>query len=334
MVGKELMELNYDAEEPEKAILSTYVPMTKPMAEQSDDDVSTSTGVASNQGESSGADAEEKEGIADLKATRPDMDGMFGDDDGAAARSPADAAAKGESTEDVEKAAASLDKVALVEKDAEEKKAGDDEDGTAKTDGSTAEAPAIESKASEDTQDSKPKMRFKEKLSDAQIEEAKATGRAQLGLAFEMLTMMKKRALKADPDAYQCLIDACGRVGDTKRATELLAKMHEDGIVADGTVYACLVSAFSAEGAWKKGNKVDEDLPGMFVFLKAVVLFDFDFFLIRGFFILCLLFKSGPTELQLKWTGTSCRRDHYWTVSRDSLTTTTMTTTRLKKQAM
>ena len=92
------MELNYDAEEPEKAILSTYVPMTKPMAEQSDDDVSTSTGVASNQGESSGVDAEEKEGIADLKATRPDMDGMFGDDDGAAAGSPADAAAKSENT--------------------------------------------------------------------------------------------------------------------------------------------------------------------------------------------------------------------------------------------
>jgi pentatricopeptide repeat protein len=84
-------------------------------------------------------------------------------------------------------------------------------------------------------------------------------GRAQLGMAFEMLTMMKKRALQADPDAYQCLIDACGRVGDTKRATELLAKMHEDGIVADGTVYACLVSAFSAENAWK--DKSEEELP-------------------------------------------------------------------------
>jgi pentatricopeptide repeat protein len=70
-----------------------------------------------------------------------------------------------------------------------------------------------------------------------------------------MLTMMKKRALQADPEAYQCLIDACGRVGDTKRATELLAKMHEDGIVADGTVYACLVSAFSAESAWQDKNQ-------------------------------------------------------------------------------
>jgi len=97
-------------------------------------------------------------------------------------------------------------------------------------------------------------------LNALEIEEAKATGRAQLGLAFEMLTMMKKRALKADPEAYQSLIDACGRVGDTKRASDLLARMHEDGIVADGTVYACLVSAFSADTAWRNGTK-DEDLP-------------------------------------------------------------------------
>lgn len=107
-----------------------------------------------------------------------------------------------------------------------------------------------------------PKKRFQDSLNALEIEEAKATGRAQLALAFEMLTMMKKRALKADPEAYQSLIDACGRVGDTKRASDLLARMHEDGIVADGTVYACLVAAFSADTAWRNGTK-DEDLPGM-----------------------------------------------------------------------
>jgi pentatricopeptide repeat protein len=108
----------------------------------------------------------------------------------------------------------------------------------------------------------KPRSRFQDSLSALQIEEAKATGRAQLALAFEMLTMMKKRGLKADPEAYQCLIDACGRVGDTKRATDLLGKMHEDGIVADGVVYSCLVSAFSAESAWKKSSgEAEEDLP-------------------------------------------------------------------------
>ena len=115
------------------------------------------------------------------------------------------------------------------------------------------------------TDSDKPKSRFRDSLNASEIEEAKATGRAQLGLAFEMLTMMKKRALKADPEAYQSLIDACGRVGDTKRASDLLARMHEDGIVADGTVYACLVAAFSADTAWRNGEK-DEDLPGMFCY--------------------------------------------------------------------
>ena len=121
-------------------------------------------------------------------------------------------------------------------------------------------------KTPEKPKEAEPRRRFRDSLNALQIEEAKATGRAQLGLAFEMLTMMKKRALKADPEAYQCLIDACGRVGDTKRATELLAKMHEDGIVADGTVYACLVSAFSADTAWRNGTK-EEDLPGKFFFV-------------------------------------------------------------------
>lgn len=215
MVGKELMELDHTTQ-PEKTILSTYVP-TRTVGEETDDDISTSTGVASNA--DAAADSEEKDSSAE-KAS---------DQTGAA-----------------------------DEKEDEEKKSGDDED-----DGEEKEeaVPSLETKQSEASVDSKPKMRFKECLTTSQIEEAKATGRAQLGLAFEMLTMMKKRALKADPDAYQCLIDACGRVGDTKRATELLAKMHEDGIVADGTVYACLVSAFSAESAWKKGSKEDEDLP-------------------------------------------------------------------------
>jgi pentatricopeptide repeat protein len=77
-----------------------------------------------------------------------------------------------------------------------------------------------------------------------------------------MLKMMRHRNLKGDPAAYQCLIDACGRCGDTQRATQLLGRMHEDGIVADGVVYSCLVSAFSTETAWRKvSGHVTEDLP-------------------------------------------------------------------------
>lgn len=58
------------------------------------------------------------------------------------------------------------------------------------------------------------------------------------------------------------LIDACGRCGDTDRATQLLARMHEDGIVADGVVYSSLVSAFSADNAWKQASgEAREELP-------------------------------------------------------------------------
>jgi pentatricopeptide repeat protein len=134
-------------------------------------------------------------------------------------------------------------------------------DGTETTDSEKMNGKG-ESDSSSNQSAAAPKSRFQDSLNALEIEEAKATGRAQLGLAFEMLTMMKKRALKADPEAYQSLIDACGRVGDTKRASDLLARMHEDGIVADGTVYACLVAAFSADTAWRNGTK-DEDLPGM-----------------------------------------------------------------------
>jgi pentatricopeptide repeat protein len=92
--------------------------------------------------------------------------------------------------------------------------------------------------------------------------EAKETAKAELGIAFEMLKMMKERGLRADPEAYQCLIDACGRCGDTDRATQLLSRMHEDGIVADGVVYSSLVAAFSADNAWKQASgEVREELP-------------------------------------------------------------------------
>ncbi|KAL9179233.1 hypothetical protein ACHAXT_008523 [Thalassiosira profunda] len=104
--------------------------------------------------------------------------------------------------------------------------------------------------------------RFNDKLSTLKIMEAKETAKAELVVAFEMLKMMKERGLKCDPEAYQCLIDACGRCGDTDRATQLLARMHEDGIVADGVVYSSLVSAFSADNAWKQASgEAREELP-------------------------------------------------------------------------
>jgi pentatricopeptide repeat protein len=228
MVGKELMEIDYDQDSDGKTILSTYVPTNSAY-----DTASETAATESNDGDSfkDCIDEEEQEEIADMKTDRPTMGGMLDEDgDGPPAQ--------------------------VIGNEAKPQRASN---GT-----SAPKEISVPRSKSSDSQSavssSEPKSRFRDSLSKLQIEEAKATGRAQLGLAFEMLTMMKKRALKADPEAYQCLIDACGRVGDTKRATELLAKMHEDGIVADGTVYACLVSAFSAESAWRKGEK-EEDLP-------------------------------------------------------------------------
>ena len=108
-----------------------------------------------------------------------------------------------------------------------------------------------------------PRARFSDKLSTLTIMEARETAKAELGIAFEMLSMMKERGLRADPEAYECLIDACGRCGDTSRATQLLSRMHDDGIVADGVVYSSLIAAFSVQNTWKRvSGEFQEELPG------------------------------------------------------------------------
>eukprot|EP00957_Ditylum_brightwellii_P078779 5990143-Ditylum_brightwellii.AAC.1 len=92
--------------------------------------------------------------------------------------------------------------------------------------------------------------------------EATETAKAQLNIAFEILKMMKKRELRANLEAYQCLIDACGRCGDTERVTALLGRINKDGIVADAVVYLCLVGTFFAKSAWRKlMGKSDRKLP-------------------------------------------------------------------------
>lgn len=56
-----------------------------------------------------------------------------------------------------------------------------------------------------------PRNRFNNKLSTLKILEARETAKAELGIAFEMLKMMKERGIRADPEAYECLIGACVR---------------------------------------------------------------------------------------------------------------------------
>lgn len=253
MVGKELMDMAANSGTNDRTILSTYVPT----AVDTDADSETGgsvTGTETTEEPTESVDHEEKAGVAEMKTNRPSMGGMFGDEDDQSAANdsvavddqPA-AAAKVTEDDQSKKGQQAVDKP-IKEESVNGKHAASSDDE------------ATEAAKTTKSEESKPRERFRDKLSDLEIEEAKATGRAQLGLAFEMLTMMKKRALKAEPETYQCLIDACGRVGDTKRATDLLGKMHEDGIVADGTVYACLVSAFSADTAWKDNTK-EEELP-------------------------------------------------------------------------
>ena len=246
LVGKEMMEIAHEEAADDKLILSTYVPTGN---YESD----TETGV--HEEDDTTMDESEKADLAEMKSVRPNLGGMFGDDDLDSEHDSRRPDSK--QLEDVEITETSAEDSAREKEEpkvVEKKVEKPQHDETVQDDASTSTT------KTDQTDENQPRRRFRDKLSDLQIEEAKAKGRAQLGLAFEMLTMMKKRGLRADPEAYQCLIDACGRVGDTKRATELLGKMHEDGIVADGTVYACLVSAFSADSAWKDSQQ-DEDLP-------------------------------------------------------------------------
>jgi len=294
MVGKDLVEIAYDPNAPERMILSSYVPTTAVGGGDGDTDIESEFGdsdaksVTTNNTDTANVEAEEepvdeaeKEGVAEMKVARPDMGEMFGDEDDAPSSdaTEVDFNKDEHNEENGDVVAATIENRHANESEsvgdngesstplvvtnsgyATPPDPPDNDDHTDAGSVNTATNTVNTVNTSKSTE-SQPRRRFRDKLSDLQIEEAKATGRAQLGLAFEMLTMMKKRALKADPEAYQALIDACGRVGDTKRATDLLAKMHEDGIVADGTVYACLVSAFSAESNWRDKSKEEEDLP-------------------------------------------------------------------------
>ena len=144
-----------------------------------------------------------------------------------------------------------------------------------------------------------PRNRFNNKLSTLKIMEARETAKAELGIAFEMLKMMKERGLRADPEAYECLIDACGRCGDTDRATQLLSRMHEDGIVADGVVYSSLVAAFSSENAWKRvSGEFQEELPGQSIIFSLNIRF-----LYTDRLTSASLFQNGQMEHLWIWTG-------------------------------
>jgi pentatricopeptide repeat protein len=256
VVGKELMDISQNPLlAQDKTILATYT-------HGDEESVFTDTSVAQTDVSDDFDYEQNKQGVADMKSTRPDFGSLLVDDDDEdfyaysntkSIRSlPVSASLKSDESTKETHYEDSADDVSAFTEDGEYESPRKHEE--------KAEENPVKKETIAPAQ---PRNRFTTSLSKAQIEEAQTTGRAQLALAFEMLTMVKKRGLKSDPEAYQCLVEACGRVGDTTRATELLSKMHEDGIVADGVVYSSLVSAFSVESAWKKasGTVPDEDLP-------------------------------------------------------------------------
>ncbi|KAL7537211.1 hypothetical protein ACHAXR_007661 [Thalassiosira sp. AJA248-18] len=169
------------------------------------------------------------------------------------------------------------------------------------------------------SQESPVRNRFNDKLSTLKIMEAKETSKAELVIAFEMLQMMKERGLRADPEAYQCLIDACGRCGDTDRATQLLSRMHEDGIVADGVVYSSLVSAFSAENAWKQASgEVREELPESSLYVVMIARSTSAHSLDISIFVYRTDWANGAS-IDMDWNTLKVQRRSYIDIVKDKL---------------
>jgi len=147
------------------------------------------------------------------------------------------------------------------------------------------------------------RIRFQHSRKYLEIEESKAKAKAALGIAFDILECMKLRNLKADPESYQCLMEACGKCGDTKRVSQLLVRMHEDGIVADSAVYSSLVTAFSSDTVLNTANLGPKEtaLPGrIFSHLASF------FTLLLCISILFHFKKSGPTVFRLQLIGINC----------------------------
>jgi len=212
VVGKELMDIS---ENPllaqDKTIIATY---THTDEETCPSVSETETSLTTTQEEDfeDVVDEEEKEAVAEMKKTRPDLGGLLGEDDD-------------EDEEDLNYientfGGGNLGALGIEENNSlaeangsPEEKHGDmvsNGNGSAypteveiedkgETSSVVDERPAggdgsegAQTPTKEETKDqgAKPRSRFTMSLSKAQIEEAQSTGRAQLALAFEMLTML------------------------------------------------------------------------------------------------------------------------------------------------
>lgn len=81
--------------------------------------------------------------------------------------------------------------------------------------------------------------------SENELETAQLVAMRQLDLAFSVLDTMCLRSLPADQDAFKILMEACGRCGSTRRATQLVTMMKDQYLPIDSEIYSNYLSAFS-----------------------------------------------------------------------------------------
>lgn len=78
-----------------------------------------------------------------------------------------------------------------------------------------------------------------------ELETAQLVAMRQLDLAFSVLDEMCLRSLPTDQFAFKILMEACGRCGSTRRATQLITMMKDQYSPVDSEIYSNYLSAFS-----------------------------------------------------------------------------------------
>jgi len=96
---------------------------------------------------------------------------------------------------------------------------------------------------------------FAEKVKDTDVETAKVFADAELNLAFSALETLLMRKLRTNMDAVKALMTACGRCGNTQRASQLMSLINERGLISDGETYSKYLLAFAVS------NEINPDEP-------------------------------------------------------------------------
>lgn len=89
------------------------------------------------------------------------------------------------------------------------------------------------------------RSRTQDKISEADVEISQLVAAGHLELAFSALDMVLLRRIPIDQDSFRSLMEACGRCGDTERATQLIVLMKAQRIIVDSEMYVSYLTAFS-----------------------------------------------------------------------------------------